>query len=191
MKAAILVNGVPASGKSTVARAVSARLGCPLMTLDTVKDPLFEHLGTGDREHNRKLGRASYGAIFAAIGDWPDPALVVIDAWFGFQPPDVLDRHLKTAGLSQTAELWCHAPSDVVAARYAARLGERSPGHPGADYIPELIALNERARPIGRGPMFDVDTTKPPPIEAIFAWLLESTPSVAASRRHLSRSGEG
>ena len=92
MKRAVLVNGIPASGKSTVARGIAERLRCPLMTLDTVKDPLFEHFGIGDREHNRKLGRASYAVIFNAIGDWPDASCVVIDAWFGFQPPEVLDR---------------------------------------------------------------------------------------------------
>lgn len=104
MKTAILVNGVPASGKSTVARQISTFLGCPLLTLDTIKEPLFEHFGTGDREHNRKLGRASYGVIFSVIGDFPDPMTIVIDAWFGFQPMEVLERHLLTAGIERTAE---------------------------------------------------------------------------------------
>lgn len=171
MKRAILVNGIPASGKSTVARGIAARLGCPLMALDTVKDPLFEHFGLGDREHNRKLGRASYAVIFNAIGDWPDPSCVVIDAWFGFQPPEVLDRHLATAGLGTIAEVWCHAPADVLAARYRARLAARSAGHPGESYIPELVALAARAAPTGRAPAFDVDTTAPAPWEALMGWL--------------------
>lgn len=171
MKAAILVNGVPASGKSTVARAVSVALGAPLLTLDTVKEPLFTHFGTGDREHNRRLGRASYEIVFAAVADWPDPSTVVIDAWFGFQPAEVLDRHLAVAGIARTAELWCHAPAAVVAARYGARIGTRSAGHPGATYIPELIALSERAAPIGRGPCLHVDTTQPLALDDLLRWL--------------------
>lgn len=170
MKTAVLVNGVPASGKSTVARAIAARLGAPLMTLDTVKDPLFTHFGTGDREHNRRLGRASYEIIFAAIADWPDPACVVIDAWFGFQPPDILERHLATAGIHRTAEVWCHAPGPVLAERYKARIATRSSGHPGAAYVTELVALSRRAAPIGRGPCFDLDTTKPLPIDDVMRW---------------------
>ena len=161
MKSAILVNGIPASGKSTVARGIAARLGCPLMTLDTVKDPLFDHFGIGDREHNRKLGRASYAIIFNAIGDWPDPCRVVIDAWFGFQPPEVLDRHLATAGIGRLAEVWCHAPAEILAERYRARLAGRSAGHPGEAYIPELVALAARAAPTGRVQALDVDTTAP------------------------------
>ena len=171
MKRAVLVNGIPASGKSTVARGIAERLRCPLMTLDTVKDPLFEHFGIGDREHNRKLGRASYAVIFNAIGDWPDASCVVIDAWFGFQPPEVLDRHLATAGLGRLAEVWCHAPAEVLADRYRARLGSRSAGHPGESYIPELVALAARAAPTGRAPCFDVDTTAPPPWQALTPWL--------------------
>lgn len=170
MKRAVLVNGIPASGKSTVARGIAERLGCPLMTLDTVKDPLFEFFGIGDREHNRKLGRASYAVIFAAVGDWPDGTSVVIDAWFGFQPLDVLDRHLASAGLGPIVEVWCHAPAEVLAERYRSRLEARSAGHPGADYIPELVALAARAAPTGRAPAFAVDTTRDTPWPDLMAW---------------------
>ena len=171
MKTAVLVNGVPASGKSTVARSIALRLGCPLMTLDTVKEPLFDAFGTGDREHNRKLGRASYAIIFRTIAEWPDPFTVVIDAWFGFQPGSVLDAHLATAGIGCVAEVWCHVPSGVLAERYRARLDERSAGHPGADYIPELIELNARAAPTGRGPVFRLDTTRSLEPDALMSWL--------------------
>ena len=171
MKTAILVNGVPASGKSTVAHGIADRLGCPLMTLDTVKDPLFEYFGTGDREHNRKLGRASYAIIFNAIRDWPKTSTVVIDAWFGFQPLEILDRHLVTAGIGRVIEIWCHAPDAVVAERYRARLADRSPGHPGEAYIAELVVLNGQATPTGRAPVFDVDTSGPVAIETIMTWV--------------------
>lgn len=160
MKSAILVNGVPASGKSAVARAISQAGGWPLLALDTVKEALFAHLGTGDREHNRRFGRASYQAIFAAAGDFPAGSTVVMDAWFGFQPADVLEAHIARAGVTRLAEVWCHAPPDVIGERYRARLAQRSTGHLGAGYIPELIDLAARARPIGHWPVLDVDTTQ-------------------------------
>lgn len=171
MKRAVLVNGVPASGKSTVSREIARHLHAPLMALDTVKEPMFHHVGIGDREHNRKLGRASYEIIFAAIGDWPSGATVVVDAWFGFQPPEVLERHLATAGIGCTAELWCHAPGPALAERYLSRAATRSPGHPGADYVPELLALNARAMPIGRGPCLRIDTTAPLDVDAVMGWI--------------------
>lgn len=173
MKRAILVNGVPASGKSSVARAVASHLSVPLMTLDTVKQPLFKHFGVGDREYNRMLGRASYEIIFSAIGDWPTSMTVVIDAWFGFQPVEVLERHLIAAGITHTAELWCHAPPTVIADRYAARVRTRSEGHPGLEYVPELRALAQRARPLHRGPCLSIDTSMKLDVGHILSWCYE------------------
>jgi glucokinase len=171
MKSAVLVNGVPASGKSTVARAVADATGWPLLTLDTVKEAFFARLGTGDRDYSRLLGRASYEAIFALVNDFPGGATVVVDAWFGFQPVEILARLLARAGITQAAELWCHAPADIVGARYAARLATRSAGHLGAGYVPELIDLAKRARPLGIFPVYDIDTEKAYATGDIVAWL--------------------
>ena len=171
MKRAVLVNGVPASGKSSVARALAEATGWPLLTLDTVKEALFAHLGTGDRGYNRLLGRASYQAIFALVADFPDESTVIADAWFGFQPREVLDGHLSRAGATAVMEIWCHAPPDVIGARYQARLGQRSPGHLGADYVPELIALSARAGPLGGFPCLNIDTTQTLDINTVINWL--------------------
>jgi glucokinase len=84
---AVLVNGVPASGKSRVARALSDATGWPVLTLDTVKTPFLHELAPVDRTLNRTLGRASYAALFDLIADMPAGSTAIIDAWFGFQPP--------------------------------------------------------------------------------------------------------
>jgi glucokinase len=171
MKRLLLVNGVPASGKSTVAKAISEAEGWPLLTLDTIKEAFFGHLGTGDRDYNRTLGKASYQAVFALIADFPSDTVAVVDAWFGFQPPDVLQDHLARAGATQVGEVWCHAPAETVGERYRARLGERSSGHLGAAYIPELMKLVETARPLGTYPLFEVDTTRPLELATLQRWL--------------------
>ncbi|MFD1987020.1 ROK family protein [Mesorhizobium newzealandense] len=168
---AVLVNGIPASGKSTVSRGIAERMGWPLMALDTIKNPFLEVLGGGDREFNRTLGRASYQAIWSVVAEAPAGSIFVVDAWFGFQPRQVLEDHLRRAGVEETFEIWCHAPGEVLAERYRARLDQRLPGHPGAAYIPELIELAKRAEPLRRGPLFEVDTTRAVDFEAIVGWL--------------------
>ncbi|TPJ44001.1 ROK family protein [Mesorhizobium sp. B2-5-4] len=168
---AVLVNGIPASGKSTVSRGIADRMGWPLLALDTVKNPFLEVLGGADRQFNRTLGRASYQAIWSLVGDAPAGSTFIVDAWFGFQPRQVLEDHLRKAGVEHTVEIWCHAPGEVLAERYGARLGQRLPGHPGAAYIPELVELAKRAEPLRRGPLFEVDTTQPIDFDAIAAWL--------------------
>ena len=165
MRRAILVNGVPASGKSTVsARLVPALLaaGVPAvpLSLDTVKEALFVHLGAGDREENRRLGRASYQAIFDSIAAFPDDLVPVVDAWHGFQPPEVLRGHLERARIGHVVEVWCRVPPETAAARYRARA--RHPGHPPASYADELYELAGRARPMGFGPVIELDSDGPP-----------------------------
>jgi predicted kinase len=174
MKKLILVNGVPASGKSTVARVISQSTGWPLLTLDTVKEALFSHLGKGDRDYNRLLGKASYQAIFSLVGDWPDGSHAIIDAWFGFQPFGILQEHLGLTGNCAIAEIWCHAKPDVIGARYRARLSQRHDGHLGADYVPELIALAETATALGNFPLFGVDTTRDLDVVALMSWLTQT-----------------
>jgi glucokinase len=179
VKRAVLVNGVPASGKSAVARALADATGWPVLALDAVKDPFLAELGPVDRAANRRLGRASYAALFALLRAAPAGTTAIVDAWFGFQPADVLEAHLAAAGVAETAELWCHAPPETIGARYAARVGARPAGHPGLDYVPELIALAGRARPLGRGPALEVDTTAPPDAGRLRAWLGALWPDLA------------
>jgi glucokinase len=171
MKAAVLVNGVPASGKSTLARALAERTGWGLFALDTVKEALFAHLGTGDRAHNRRFGQASYQAIFSVLGDFPDGATAIIDAWFGFQPEDVLRAHLQRGGIGKVAQVWCAAAPEVVAARYRARAAQRSQGHLGPEYADELAELARRAQPIASIETLTVDANAPIEAGPVAEWL--------------------
>lgn len=170
-KRVVMVNGVPASGKSTITRTIADKMGWPCLTLDTIKAPFLAALPPGDRLFNRTLGRASYDAIFDLIADAPDGSSFVVDAWFGFQPIEVLQAGLSRAGVTDLAEVWCHAPPEVIGARYGARLTQRAAGHPGAEYVPELIDLAARATPTGLCRRFDVNTTAPLNQQALTDWL--------------------
>lgn len=170
-KRLVMVNGVPASGKSRLATALSARTGWRFLGLDMIKNPFLEHIEGVDRPFNRTLGKAAYKAIFDIIAAAPDHSTFIVDAWFGFQPLDLLREHVARAGIGRIAEVWCHAPGEVLAERYGSRLEDRLPGHPGADYIPELVELARRASPARLGPVYDVDTTKPLDEAALVAWV--------------------
>ena len=173
-KRAVLVNGVPASGKSSVARALADATGWPILTLDTIKNPFLIRMPSGDMGVNLTLGQASYDAIFDLIGDAPDGTSFIIDAWFGFQPLETLTAGIARAGLTDLAEVWCHAPPETVGKRYQARLHSRPAGHPGAEYVPELIALAAHAKPTGLGSVagpFEVDTTSQIDLNALTHWL--------------------
>lgn len=169
-KRVVLVNGVPASGKSTVARGLARELGWPLLTLDTIKQPFLDELPPGDRLFNRTLGRAAYGAIWALLADASEGSFV-LDAWFGFQPLEVLQDGLRDAGVAAVAEVWCTAPAEEIGRRYAERVPTRGPGHPGLDYVPELVALAARSQGTGLGPMQSVDTMCPLDPKSLANWV--------------------
>ncbi len=171
MKRFILVNGVPASGKSTVARAIANAGPWPLLTLDTIKEAFFAHLGTGDRDYNRLLGKASYQSMFALTADFPDDLTVVMDAWFGFQPDEVLSRHIARVGSPNVLQVWCHAPPDVIGERYRSRVSDRSSGHLGLEYVPELVALATRAQPLQQFLTYRVDTTRAFDVSDFLRWI--------------------
>ena len=160
MHTVILVNGVPASGKSTVAAIIARRLSMPILALDTIKEAFFDHLGVGDRDHSRLLGKASYQAIFSTIAGFPTGLGAIVDAWHKFQPLEVLQGHLVRASAGPVLEVWCHAPPAVIAERYRARTSLRHEGHLPASYAEELAALAARATPLGIGPTVDIATDR-------------------------------
>ena len=163
MKQAILINGVPASGKSTVGTQVvsalsKAGIASVPFAIDTVKEALFAEIGTGDREYNRMLGRASYHAIFASIAEFPNTLLPIIDAWHGFQPREVLEAHLARAQIDHVVELWVSVSPETAAARYRERCKTRHAGHLPASYAEELFELAGRAKPMGFGEVITIDS---------------------------------
>jgi glucokinase len=157
----VMVNGVPASGKSSVAAELARVTGWPVLSLDTMKNPFLTEFGPVDRPTNRRFGAATYRAIFDMIAQFAPDATVIVDAWFGFQPAAVLVEGLERAGVTATVELWCHAAPEVIGTRYEARAGSRPQGHPGVEYVPELVRLAAAASPVRIGPVIPVDTTYP------------------------------
>ena len=55
----ILVTGIPAAGKSTMAEVLSERLKLPVISKDTIKELLFDNVGFQSRTEKVNLGIAS------------------------------------------------------------------------------------------------------------------------------------
>lgn len=62
----ILVTGIPAAGKSTMAEALSERLKLPVISKDTIKELLFDNVGFQSRAEKVKLGIASMEIMYDA-----------------------------------------------------------------------------------------------------------------------------
>ena len=64
----ILVSGIPAAGKSTMAEVISERLKLPVISKDTIKELLFDNVGFQSRAEKVKLGIASMEIMYYAAG---------------------------------------------------------------------------------------------------------------------------
>lgn len=66
----ILVTGIPAAGKSTMAEALSERLKLPVISKDAIKELLFDNVGFQSRAEKVNLGVASMEIMYYVAGQF-------------------------------------------------------------------------------------------------------------------------
>ena len=157
----VLVGGWPGSGKSTLAAALGPELGLPVLVKDEIKQALAEGLGQpGSVEDSRRLGRA---AVLAALRVARRcPGAVLDSTWYDYTRP------LVAALPGPVVEVRCVVPLEVARSRYYARAATRHAAH--LDLLRDEAELwGEPVRPLGVGPVVEVDTTGPVDIPAVAA----------------------
>jgi predicted kinase len=178
----IVVAGLPGSGKTTLALRLAPVLGIPLISKDTIKEALFDALGTGDLEWSQRLGRASHQVMYA-LASRMHPVMLESHFWAGVAEPELL------ALGRPLLQIYCSCPTEVAVDRYRerARSEYRHPGHLPEHQSDEVI---ESWR--SRGPetlalgcqLLEVDTTGPVDIEALAEKVRESWTEATSDYGH-------
>src|SRR5579862_1837182 len=153
----VILAGLPGTGKSTLARAVSARLGGVILDKDRVREALFPGEMTDyTREQDdlcvrAMLEAASYLTAHRRIG------YVFIDGRT-FSHKEQIDEVIGAADRAGAAWRILHVTcSDVVA---EARLSRRDPEHPAKNRDVVLYRRVKASFEVIVYPKFDVDTTE-------------------------------
>ncbi|GAB2669474.1 hypothetical protein GCM10027271_31830 [Saccharopolyspora gloriosae] len=166
---AVFVSGAPASGKTTLAGALAARLGAALLDLDVVTGPLTSLLGEVSgagaapdhpwmREHARG---ARYESLLATAFDSVRVGTsAVLVAPFTAERADPASWAAATERFRAVdvdpVLVWMDSPPEVVLARMRGRAAERDADKLAA---PERVLAARTAPPIT--PHVKVDATRP------------------------------
>jgi aminoglycoside phosphotransferase family enzyme/predicted kinase len=149
----LLVTGPPASGKSTLARAIAGAADVPLLSSDAVRPRDDEGRGRYDPASRARVYQR-LGAAAAGAEDF------VVDATFG-------ERRLQEAFFAAFGDreplaiVECSAPAEVIAQRAQGRpRGGHGESEAGADVAADLLARYVPARPPGV-PRLRLDTSAP------------------------------
>jgi predicted kinase len=164
----VVVTGPPAAGKTTVARELATRLRLPLIAKDTIKEALFDTLGTGDLAWSQRLGAPTFGVMLALAEESLEAgASLVLEA--NFVCGGEVEARLAALP-ARFVQVNCSAPLEVLVERYASR--ERHPGHVDSERIDALREAVESGRhdPLDiPGETIRIDTTGPVDLEAVVA----------------------
>jgi len=160
----VIVNGLPASGKTTLAQAVGSLLEWPVLSKDVIKDALRDHFGARNREESRRLGRAAVDIMYGLVRSMP---VALLDSVFDVRwAPGDLAR-LNRPWL----EIYCDCPLEVARRRFLERHFALS-GHMSEDADwPAWVA--SAGQPLGIAPLLRVDTTRPVDVRAVAAWIVQ------------------
>ena len=179
----LLVSGSPASGKSTLARALAEILGYPLISKDTIKESLFDSLGThlnrnlAAPELSHLLSRAAMDLLWSLAPGCPQ---VILEA--NFRPRSAHERERFAALQGRKLEVYCHCTLEEASRRFRER-ATRTDHHPAHSMkVMSVALLQEYDRPIGLCPAIDVDTEAPVNPPAVVQRIRRHWPDLPGSR---------
>ena len=171
----IILSGLPASGKSTVAKALQGAFPYPILEKDRIKECLFDTLGFESHDQKRRLDAAAARILLqTAENILQAGGNLILDNNFDTAAGEAL-RSLQARCRPRSVTVLLTADEDALYERYLARdqahtrhpLSDRYPPLPGDPQVSpqarEGFAKRYLDRGMGQvnwdGPVLSVDTT--------------------------------
>ena len=136
----VIIAGMPATGKSTLAKKISLQLSAPILEKDDIKEELFDTVGYKDLTEKRMLDRAATAVLLrcteAILGS--GDSLIIVNN-FESNMSETVSSMIERCG-SRAVTVFLGGDADVLHQRYVERDKRRSrhQGHTFIDRYPPL-----------------------------------------------------
>ncbi len=157
----LLINGWPATGKTTLAQWLARQLQWPAFHKDDIKEILFDTLGWSTRERSRQLGEGTIEILYYAMAAQLNAGVsCIIESNFKAELASPRINELLAKTNARCIQVLCHTEEITRRQRFQARV--RHPGHADSEPVTNPTpakpreALQALAVP---GLLIEVDTT--------------------------------
>lgn len=124
----LIINGLPASGKSTLAGGLANLLNLPVFKKDDIKEQLADSIGIVDLKFSRLFGKASYVTLYSVARELlKNKCSLIIEGNFGAGDETSAFVDFLKHGNYVVIEVLCYASSQILFDRFSSR--KRHPIH--------------------------------------------------------------
>lgn len=161
----VLINGISATGKTTIGRGLAERLRLPLFAKDEVKERLFDNLGVNDYAWSHHLSSTTHTVLNYVFEELLSSGIgFIMEA--NFNPKYDAGKYdsWRVKHGCRLVQVLCYAEGEVVFRRFKERAesGGRHPGHNDGANIEAFRAylMQGKGTPLEvNAPLIEVDTT--------------------------------
>lgn len=166
----IIVNGLPGTGKTTLAKRIASDVGLPAFARDGLYETLYDTLACESNGCPPLLGHASFSLLYSITSSILAAGQpLIIEGFFGnpaLRGAEILQ--IQHTHDFEPLQILCRADGKVLLERFLARMNseERHPGHQSQDLAwieqNKERLLQDHLAPLALGgQLIEIDTTTP------------------------------